>query len=193
MVSQFSLSFSWHYKLFFAIFCDKLCYKLFSGELLLLSCVILVGLFALQHCGTHRVAFVFAPIVLIWLVSIFSIGLYNTIHWNPKIVRAFSPQYIIKFFSKTGKDGWISLGGILLSITGIFYMNLTLLILIQNILQSNPNFSYVLPIYYTNYRISSPLDLTRHWSYVCRSWPFHCFINKGKVHGFSCFLVYEKV
>ncbi|KAF5725599.1 potassium transporter 4 [Tripterygium wilfordii] len=93
-------------------------HKLTDGEVLLLACVILVGLFALQHCGTHRVAFVFAPIVIIWLLSIFSIGLYNTIHWNPKIVYALSPHYIIKFFRKTGKDGWISLGGVLLSITG---------------------------------------------------------------------------
>ncbi|OAY37090.1 potassium transporter 4 [Manihot esculenta] len=92
--------------------------KLTKGEVLLLACVILVGLFALQHFGTHRVAFMFAPIVIIWLVSIFSIGLYNTIHWNPKIVRAISPHYMIKFFGQTGKDGWISLGGILLSITG---------------------------------------------------------------------------
>ena len=97
------------------------CYSL-SGELLLLACVILVGLFALQHCGTHRVAFLFAPIVLIWLLSIFSIGLYNTIRWNPKVVYAFSPHYIIKFFSETGKDGWISLGGVLLSITGMLNM-----------------------------------------------------------------------
>ncbi|MBA0601205.1 hypothetical protein Gorai_004391 [Gossypium raimondii] len=60
----------------------------------------------------------FAPIVIIWLVSIFSIGLYNIIFWNPKIVRAISPYYIIKFFRETGKDGWFSLGGILLSVTG---------------------------------------------------------------------------
>ncbi|CAI0434232.1 unnamed protein product [Linum tenue] len=50
--------------------------KLTNAELLLLACIILVGLFALQHCGTHR------------------------------------------FFRETGKDGWLSLGGILLSITG---------------------------------------------------------------------------
>ncbi|XP_024017823.1 potassium transporter 4 isoform X1 [Morus notabilis] len=92
--------------------------KLTNGELVLLACVILVGLFALQHCGTHRVAFLFAPVVLIWLVSIFSIGLYNTIRWNPKVVYGFSPHYIIKFFRETGKEGWISLGGVLLSITG---------------------------------------------------------------------------
>lgn len=92
--------------------------KLTDGVVLLLACVILVGLFALQHFGTHRVAFIFAPVVIIWLLSIFCIGLYNTIHWNPKIVRAFSPLFIIKFFRETGKEGWISLGGILLSITG---------------------------------------------------------------------------
>lgn len=88
-------------------------------EVLLLACVILVGLFALQHYGTHRVSFIFAPIIIIWLISIFTIGVYNTIKWNPKIVHALSPYYIVKFFSETGVDGWISLGGILLSITGM--------------------------------------------------------------------------
>ncbi|CAI0434243.1 unnamed protein product [Linum tenue] len=97
---------------------EPLCVLITTSELLLLACIILVGLFALQHCGTHRVAFMFAPIVIIWLLFIFSIGLYNIIYWNPKIVYALSPHYIVKFFRETGKDGWLSLGGILLSITG---------------------------------------------------------------------------
>ncbi|WMV59407.1 hypothetical protein MTR67_052792 [Solanum verrucosum] len=88
------------------------------GGVLILSCIVLVGLFALQHSGTHRVGFLFAPIVTIWLISIFLIGLYNTIFWNPKIVSALSPYYIVKFFKETGKDGWVSLGGVLLSIAG---------------------------------------------------------------------------
>lgn len=60
----------------------------------------------------------FAPIVIIWLISILFIGLYNILHWNPKIIHAVSPLYIIKFFRVTGQAGWISLGGILLSVTG---------------------------------------------------------------------------
>ncbi|KAL7161777.1 hypothetical protein ACSBR2_042285 [Camellia fascicularis] len=88
-----------------------------NEEVLLLACVILVGLFALQHYGTHRVAFMFAPIVIIWLILIFAIGLYDTIYWYPKIVYAISPHYIIKFVSDICKDGWILLAGILLSIT----------------------------------------------------------------------------
>ncbi|KAK9117743.1 hypothetical protein Sjap_016690 [Stephania japonica] len=92
--------------------------KLTGGEVVLLACIILVGLFALQHWGTHKVAFLFAPIVIIWLISIFSVGVYNTVRWNPKILKALSPYYVIKFFRQNGKDGWISLGGILLCTTG---------------------------------------------------------------------------
>ncbi|KAI5002549.1 hypothetical protein ZWY2020_027199 [Hordeum vulgare] len=87
-------------------------------SVVLLSCIVLVGLFSLQHRGTHKVAFMFAPIVIIWLLCIGGIGLYNIVHWNPKIYQAISPYYIVKFFRTTGTDGWIALGGILLSMTG---------------------------------------------------------------------------
>ncbi|XP_073104746.1 potassium transporter 7-like isoform X2 [Elaeis guineensis] len=92
--------------------------KLSNAEVVIIACIVLVGLFALQHRGTQRVAFLFAPIVIIWLLCIGVIGLYNIIHWNPTIYRALSPYYIIKFFRRTEKDGWLSLGGVLLCITG---------------------------------------------------------------------------
>ncbi|GMI87788.1 K+ uptake permease 6 [Hibiscus trionum] len=82
------------------------------------ACIILIGLFALQHYGTHRVGFLFAPVVLLWLLCISAIGLYNIIHWNPHVYRALSPYYMYKFFRKTQRGGWMSLGGILLCITG---------------------------------------------------------------------------
>ncbi|KAF5800202.1 putative potassium transporter [Helianthus annuus] len=83
-----------------------------------ITCFILVCLFALQHYGTHRVGFFFAPIVLVWLICISGLGLYNIIHWNPQVYQALSPYYMLKFFKKTKKQGWMSLGGILLCITG---------------------------------------------------------------------------
>ncbi|KAJ8493307.1 hypothetical protein OPV22_015028 [Ensete ventricosum] len=92
--------------------------ELHENYTVLISCIILVGLFALQHYGTHRVGFLFAPILISWLVCISSIGIYNTIMWNPGVVRALSPHYIYYFFKKTGKDGWSSLGGLVLCITG---------------------------------------------------------------------------
>ncbi|KAJ4891297.1 Potassium transporter 1 [Raphanus sativus] len=70
----------------------------------------------IQRFGTHRVAFIiFAPISTAWLLSISSIGIYNTIKWNPHIVSALSPVYMYKFL----RNGWVSLGGVVLSITGV--------------------------------------------------------------------------
>ncbi|RCV14510.1 hypothetical protein SEVIR_2G445100v4 [Setaria viridis] len=83
-----------------------------------ITCAILVFLFALQHYGTHRVGFLFAPIVLCWLLCMSAIGLYNIIHWNPHVYQALNPCYMITFLKKTRKSGWMSLGGILLCMTG---------------------------------------------------------------------------
>ncbi|KAK7373259.1 hypothetical protein VNO80_06659 [Phaseolus coccineus] len=82
------------------------------------ACVILIFLFALQHYGTHRVGFLFAPVVLTWLLCISCIGMYNILHWNPHVYEALSPYYMFKFLKKTQRGGWMSLGGILLCITG---------------------------------------------------------------------------
>ncbi|XP_050250932.1 potassium transporter 2 [Quercus robur] len=83
-----------------------------------ITCFILLCLFALQHYGTHRVGFFFAPIVLTWLLCISALGLYNIIHWNPHIYKALSPYYMFIFLKKTRISGWMSLGGTLLCITG---------------------------------------------------------------------------
>ncbi|XP_077222245.1 potassium transporter 6-like isoform X1 [Tasmannia lanceolata] len=83
-----------------------------------IACFILVCLFALQHYGTHRVGFLFAPIVVTWLLCISTIGVYNIFRWNPHVYQALSPYYMYKFLKKTQRSGWMSLGGILLCITG---------------------------------------------------------------------------
>ncbi|KAG6410225.1 hypothetical protein SASPL_128278 [Salvia splendens] len=81
-------------------------------------CMILVFLFSLQHFGTHRIGFLFGPVVITWLLCISSIGIYNIFHWNPHVCQALSPYYMYKFLKKTQGRGWMSLGGILLCITG---------------------------------------------------------------------------
>ncbi|XP_058194129.1 potassium transporter 6 [Rhododendron vialii] len=82
------------------------------------ACIILIALFALQHYGTHRVGFLFAPVVVTWLLCISAIGVYNIFRWNPHVYKALSPYYMYKFLKKTQRGGWMSLGGILLCITG---------------------------------------------------------------------------
>lgn len=88
------------------------------STVVMIACALLVGLFVLQHRGTNKVAFLFAPIMILWLFSIATVGLYNIFKWNPSVYKALSPHYIYKFFRDTGKEGWLSLGGILLCITG---------------------------------------------------------------------------
>ncbi|XVF60346.1 hypothetical protein PTKIN_Ptkin08bG0037700 [Pterospermum kingtungense] len=56
--------------------------------------------------------------MITWLLCISAIGVYNIFHWNPHVYQALSPYYMYKFFKKTKKGGWMSLGGILLCITG---------------------------------------------------------------------------
>ncbi|RVX02568.1 putative potassium transporter 12 [Vitis vinifera] len=90
-----------------------------SNEIVVLvAVVILVGLFSMQHYGTDRVGWLFAPIVLLWFLVIGGIGIFNIWKYDSSVLKAFSPVYIYRYFKRGGRDGWTSLGGIMLSITG---------------------------------------------------------------------------
>ncbi|KAK9937497.1 hypothetical protein M0R45_014280 [Rubus argutus] len=92
--------------------------ELHEDYIVVIACIILVSLFALQHYGTQRVGFLFAPIMTAWLLSISGVGIYNIFRWNPGVICALSPHYIYNFFKRTGRAGWSSLGGIVLCLTG---------------------------------------------------------------------------
>jgi KUP system potassium uptake protein len=49
-----------------------------------------------------------------------TLGLYNIFRWNSQVYQALNPVYMLKFLKKTKKSGWMSLGGILLCMTGNF-------------------------------------------------------------------------
>ncbi|CAN6913791.1 unnamed protein product [Brassica oleracea] len=92
--------------------------KMSTDIVVFVSIVILIGLFSMQHYGTDKVVWLFAPIVLIWFLFIGATGIYNICKHDTRVLKAFSPTYIYVYFRRRGQDGWISLGGILLSITG---------------------------------------------------------------------------
>ncbi|KAH0883011.1 hypothetical protein HID58_059107 [Brassica napus] len=95
------------------------CMVIGDGVVVLVAVVILVSLFSVQHYGTDRVGWLFAPIVFLWFLSIASIGMYNIWKHDTTVLKAFSPVYIYRYFKRGGIDRWTSLGGIMLSITGI--------------------------------------------------------------------------
>ncbi|XP_051122488.1 potassium transporter 5 [Andrographis paniculata] len=83
-----------------------------------ISIAILVALFCVQRFGTDKVGFSFAPAICLWFLFISGIGLYNLFKHDIRVLRAFNPVYIVDYFRRNGKDGWVSLGGIVLCITG---------------------------------------------------------------------------
>ncbi|XP_019423444.1 PREDICTED: potassium transporter 5-like isoform X2 [Lupinus angustifolius] len=83
-----------------------------------ITIAILIVLFAGQRFGTDKVGFTFAPIIFIWFSFIAGIGLYNLFKYDIGVLLAFNPKYIVDYFKRNGKDGWISLGGVFLCITG---------------------------------------------------------------------------
>ncbi|XP_052173077.1 putative potassium transporter 12 isoform X2 [Diospyros lotus] len=89
-----------------------------TNAVVIVSIIILVGLFTIQQFGTNKVAFTFAPALALWFFSLGSIGIYNLIKHDISVLRAFNPAYIYFFFKKNSKQAWSALGGCVLCITG---------------------------------------------------------------------------
>ncbi|XP_070051448.1 potassium transporter 11-like [Nicotiana tomentosiformis] len=92
--------------------------KMSNDVVVVVAVIILVGLFSLQHYGTDRVGWLFAPIVLLWFLLVGGIGIFNIWKYDSSVLRAFSPVCIYRYFRRRKKEAWTSLGGIMLSITG---------------------------------------------------------------------------
>jgi KUP system potassium uptake protein len=78
---------------------------------------VLVALFAVQRFGTHRIGRVFGPLMLFWFGVIALAGLGRVVA-HPEIVKALSPSYGIEFFGRHFGTAFISLGAVVLTITG---------------------------------------------------------------------------
>ncbi|CAD6235107.1 unnamed protein product [Miscanthus lutarioriparius] len=89
-----------------------------QGQIAGISIAILIVLFLVQCFGTDKVGYTFAPIILTWFILIAGIGVYNLIKHDTSVLKAFNPKYIVDYFKRNGKQGWISLGGVILCITG---------------------------------------------------------------------------
>ncbi|RYR01643.1 hypothetical protein Ahy_B06g080523 isoform A [Arachis hypogaea] len=109
-----------HFMKLFLLFATMLGTSMVIGDdvVVLISVAILVCLFMAQRFGTDKVGYTFAPIICIWFAFIAGIGLYNFIKYDPSVIKAVNPKYIVDYFIRNKKDAWISLGGVVLAITG---------------------------------------------------------------------------
>ncbi len=78
---------------------------------------IIVGLFSVQRHGTHRVGVLFGPLMLLWFLTIGTLGLVEVIR-NPSVLVAINPAWGVRFFLGLGHQGFIALGAVVLAVTG---------------------------------------------------------------------------
>jgi len=82
-----------------------------------ITIAILVALFSIQRFGTHVIGRVFGPVMVVWFTVLAAAGL-GRIVAHPAIVEALSPHHGVEFFLDHPGVAFISLGAIVLTITG---------------------------------------------------------------------------
>ena len=82
-----------------------------------ITVVVLILLFVMQRHGTERIGRVFGPVMIVWFVVIALLGV-HMIARNPQVLLAINPWYGVKFFFSHGLQAFISLGGVVLALTG---------------------------------------------------------------------------
>jgi len=82
-----------------------------------ISLAILVALFAVQRLGTGAVGWTFGPVLLVWFLIIGALGLVEVAQ-HPGVLQGLSPTWGARFLVDHGVDGWLTLGGVVLCLTG---------------------------------------------------------------------------
>ncbi|MGZ4178518.1 MAG: potassium transporter Kup, partial [Solirubrobacteraceae bacterium] len=82
-----------------------------------ISLAILVGLFAVQRYGTGAVGWMFGPVILVWFTIIGALGLVEVVQ-HPGVIQGLSPTWGIRFLADHGVHAWLTLGGVVLCVTG---------------------------------------------------------------------------
>jgi KUP system potassium uptake protein len=90
----------------------------FEPFIIPLTILILTGIFLIQSKGTHKIGSVFGPIIVVWFLSIGSLGLMQIIK-NPQIFQAFNPAFAFQFLlNHSLKEDLLVLGSVMLVVTG---------------------------------------------------------------------------
>lgn len=87
-------------------------------DVIFISILVTIMLFSLQRRGTDKVSYLFTPIMIVWFISLFLLGLFYTIK-EPSILKAINPLYIIELVQKDPIDFLIILSFCMLAITGV--------------------------------------------------------------------------
>jgi KUP system potassium uptake protein len=95
----------------------KVATPFFDPYVVPLTVVILIGIFAIQQHGTHRVGRLFGPVMVVWFITIALLGV-SWIVKQPVVLTAFNPAHAVIFFETNGTHGFAVLGAVFLAVTG---------------------------------------------------------------------------
>ena len=84
---------------------------------LVVSLIILLGLFAVQSRGTAKVARWFGPVCLVWFAVLAALGVSHLVR-EPGVLAALSPTYALGYMAHAGMTGLFVLGSVFLTVTG---------------------------------------------------------------------------
>ncbi len=82
-----------------------------------ITLVVLIGLFWAQSKGTDVVGAFFGPVMLLWFSALAVLGIIGIAH-NVTILHALNPFYAVEFFMHQPLIAFISLGAVVLAVTG---------------------------------------------------------------------------
>ena len=82
-----------------------------------LALVVLVALFVIQRHGTASVGRLFGPVMMLWFATQAVLGLANIVA-APGVLRALNPGWAMQFFVANPGLGFLSLGAVVLVLTG---------------------------------------------------------------------------
>lgn len=83
-----------------------------------ISIVIIVLLFLAQRWGTSKIGIIFGPIMFIWFLCLFMIGIWR-ITLKPSILKAFNPWEAFHYLLIEKKRGFYQIGSVFLAVTGL--------------------------------------------------------------------------
>jgi KUP system potassium uptake protein len=89
----------------------------FESNVIPIAIVILIGLFTAQRYGTARVGRVFGPIMVLWFLTLATLGVVSLVQ-RPEVLGAVNPAHAVRFFLAHGTHGFIVLGAVVLCVTG---------------------------------------------------------------------------
>lgn len=92
-----------------------------DNTIMWISVGILIILFQVQRFGTDKIGYSFASVLTIWFLFIGTIGMYNFVKHDPGVIEVVNPMYIVEYLTRNKKNAQISLGGVILCLTGVYH------------------------------------------------------------------------